>query len=51
MKIHNERNAGRKKLPYESVNRRVPVPLLGEFLEWRNAGIAKLLIELKKEVK
>lgn len=39
----NERNAGRKPLPFKSVNRRVPVPLLEKFEQWRKEETAKLI--------
>lgn len=43
MPVKNERNAGRKPLPFKSVNRRVPMPLLEKFEKWRNVEMAKLL--------
>jgi hypothetical protein len=42
MSTKNERNAGRKPLPYKSVNRRVPEPLLEEFEKWREREVKKL---------
>lgn len=42
MKKINARNAGRKPLPFKSVNRRVPEPLLEKFEKWRDQEIAKL---------
>lgn len=42
MKKQNERNAGRKPLPFKSVNRRVPEPLLEKFERWREKEIARL---------
>lgn len=42
MTKHNERNAGRKPLPFKSVNRRVPEPLLEKFEKWRDEETAKL---------
>lgn len=43
MKKRNERNAGRKPLPFKSVNRRVPEPLLDKFEKWREKEIASLM--------
>ncbi len=42
MQKKNERGAGRKPKGFETVNRRIPVPLLKKFEKWRNEETAKL---------
>ena len=42
MKVHNERGAGRKPLPYKSVQKRIPEPL--------TAKVDELIANFKKSL-
>lgn len=42
MKKHNERGAGRKPLPYKSINKRIPEPLVKQ--------VDEMIIKYKKSL-